>query len=330
MKKAGLQGHFLYIDDERVDRLPIPAPMKRGLGAVQCALQLLRLPEGEGNRVVHVNTSLYPTTMIRDAPVVLAARHRGLPVLLQAHGGRLANITKSALGRRVGRWLFRAVDQIGVFPGPQYKEFEQAGYKKKLAKMYNIVPQTEVTVDRNGIPHFLFLGRLAPEKGSSLMLQAFLRLMDEGYTARLTIAGDGELLDELRDIARTSGYANAIDVVGYVTGNALKAVLDRANIFVLPSRHQEGFPLSFLECAERGMACLVTRNSAIPEVFEDGVEFESVDLLDPNNLYRHMKMVADDTEHRAALGASVQKAVRKCCTIEAATGRFEKLYANLV
>lgn len=329
-EEAGLQNHSLYIDNERVDRLPVPVLMKRGLGAVQCALQILQLPEGEGNGVVHVNTSLYPTTMIRDAPVVLAAHHRGLPILLQAHGGRLENIESSALSRRVGHWMFRAVDRIGVFPGPQYREFEQAGYGEKLSKMYNIVPQTQATVDDEGIPHFLFLGRLAPEKGSGLTLQAFLRLMEKGHKAHLTIAGDGKLLGKLRDIAHSSGYSSAIDIVGYVTDDELKAVLERANIFVLPSRHQEGFPLSFLECAERGMACLVTRNSAIPEVFEEGVEFEPVDLLDADNLYRRMKKMTDDIEHRVALGKSVQKAVRTCCTIEAATDRFERLYANLV
>jgi glycosyltransferase involved in cell wall biosynthesis len=330
VEKAGLQSQFLYIDGERVDRLPIPAPLKRGIGAVQCALQLLRLPEGEGDGVVHVNTSLYQSTIIRDAPVVLAARHRGLPVLLQTHGGRLANIEKSAFGRRVGHWLFRAVDQIGVFPGPQYREFEQAGYKEKLARMYNIVPQTEATVDRDGIPHFLFLGRLAPEKGSGLTLRAFLQLMEEGCTARLTIAGDGELLDELRVIARSSDHSNMIDIVGYVTGNDLNAVLEQTNIFVLPSRHQEGFPLSFLECAERGMACLVTKNSAIPEVFQEGVEFEPIDLNVPDDLYQKMKRVVEDVRHRAALGMAVQQAVRECCTIEAAAQRFKNIYWDLI
>lgn len=326
---SGIQADFLYIDRAFIDRLPLPRVIKRAIGSIWCSTLLVLSRSDQA--ILHVNASLYPTTILRDAPVVAGAAIRGTPIFFQIHGGRLANLDRGTVSHWLGHWMLRKADRLGIHPGPQWEEFTQAGYEVKSIPMYNAVPSTPyfAAVDEKGA-HFLFLGRIVEEKGVRDILEVVLRLRSEGYDeVALTIAGDGPLLEEVRRIVRASKYSDSIYIEGFVQGSALDEVLNRANIFVLPSRHQEGFPFSFLECAERGMACIVTENSAIPEVFTAGEDFQPVDIADTNSLYLQMKRLTVDIEYRSSLGRSIAGAVGSCCTVEAAAGRFRRLYTFL-
>jgi len=323
-----LPAQFAYIDRPVLNALPLPRRLQRAVGSFWSAADVVRM---SGDRpVVHVNASLYPSTVLRDAPVVAAAVFCGFPVFLQVHGGRLSNLTRGTLPGRVWHWMCARAVGIGVYPGSQWKEFERAGFEHKMHRMHNLVPSTDHTAPLEDPPHFLFLGRVVEEKGAADALDAFLRLREEGHDdIQMTIAGDGTLVGALRERVRASAHADAVSIPGFVRDESLNQVRRRANVFVLPSRHQEGFPLSFLECAERGMACIVTTNSAIPDVFESGKEFQPVDLEEPEGLYRQMKRMVTDPDHRERIGRAGQAAVRTCCTIEAAADRFEILYCEL-
>lgn len=330
-RTADLRSRSLYIDRAAVERLPIPAVVKRGIGSCACALNVLG-SSSLGSVVVHVNTSLYPTTVLRDWPIVAASAARGFQVFLQVHGGRLVNLDPGSISHRVWHWMCRRATALGIHPGPQLREFLAEGYGHKLHEMYNVVPETEGTAQlRNSTAHFLHLGRLTEDKGVMQVLENVLRLRNEGHRdVEMTIAGDGPLLQEIRGRVAASRHTAAISVEGFVDGQELERVRRRANVFVLASRHQEGFPFSFLECAERGMACVVTKNSAIPEVFEPGVEFEPVDLSDPTDLYLGMRRMVVDVDYRERIGLAAQEAVRSCCTIPAAGNRFRVLYRSLL
>ncbi len=326
---AALPARFIYVDQPLPSRLPLPRIAKRALGSFIAALKVLCTRQ-KGPPVVHVNASLYPSTVLRDLPVVVAATLRGCPILLQVHGGRLANLTPGTIPWRAWHWMCRQATCLGVYPGPQWNEFEEAGYGRRMRRMYNIVPPTNHRADLAAPPHFLFLGRVVEEKGVREALQVVLRLRDEGHDdVRMTIAGEGELVEPLREKVRSSPHSEAVSVTGFLEGDALEHVRRQANIFVLPSRHQEGFPLSFLECAERGMACIATTNSAIPKVFEPEKEFQPVDLDRSGNLYDQMKRMVTDPAYRERIGRRGFEAVQECCTIEAAVGRFRSLYKRL-
>jgi glycosyltransferase involved in cell wall biosynthesis len=196
--------------------------------------------------------------------------------------------------------------------------------------MYNFVPSTDHTAQVRDTPaHFLFLGRVVEAKGIKMALETFGRLHEEGHNnIRMTVAGDGELLEHLRSEVNEASYSEAVSFEGFVQGEELENVRRRANIFLLPSKHG-GFPFSFLECAERGMACIVTTNSAIPDAFEAGVEFEPVDPNDQADLYEQMKRMIIDPVHREQIATAGQEAVRSCCTIEGASDRLRSMYREI-
>jgi glycosyltransferase involved in cell wall biosynthesis len=221
---------------------------------------------------------------------------------------------------------------LGVFPGPQFREVQETRWAEKALQINNVIPETgDEPASVSEPPHILFLGRINHAKGADDVLQVFLQLANEGFDdLRLTIAGSGDLERTIRERAQSSSYASRISVPGFVKGRELQHIRSEANIFALPSpEHDEGFPLAFLECAERGMACIATINSALPDVFAPGEEFIAIDGSQPGELYDALRNVVAHRSERRRLGHAIQNSVRNRFTVSSATGRFANLYARV-
>ncbi len=305
----------------------LPRPIQQIAAIFLSAIRLFFISK-ESKTFLHINTSLYPKAIYRDFLVLLIGKCRKFTILLQIHGGRVTNFKNKYVSRALLKYALSKSDQVGVFPGPQYMELSKLGFDKKLSKMNNVIERTEIEVDQRKKVHFLFLGRLTVEKGSLLLLENYLKLCNEGFDINLSIAGDGELLSGLREKAISSNYSHKINIPGFLSGENLNKILQETNVFVLPSYHQEGFPLSFLECAEKGMVCLVTIDSAIPEVFEENKEFISLNLKYSDDLYNKMKAIIIDENKRMSMSRLVQERVRNEFTIENAVEQFNEIYSK--
>lgn len=315
-----------YTDDDQTELAFLPTFVQRMLAVRKATSKLRKLPRG--SYVAHANTSLYVKALLRDLPFLLACRAMDIPVLLQVHGGRLTTLRQTTIGRYVAKKAFSSAAVLGIHPGPQWDEFRAIDFGTPLVEMLNIVPVSEESVD-SSTPQFLFLGRLVPEKGIMELIDAFEALAHDQSSAKLWIAGDGPMRRQVEKRIANSPVRDSIFFLGFVSGAEKQKIFARANVFVLPSTWQEGFPFSFLECAERGMACLVTTNSAIPKVFKDGSEFVSLDLSSPSDLRRKMQFVADSLESRERLGAAARTAVHRLCSPRVRGRELAKVYRDL-
>jgi glycosyltransferase involved in cell wall biosynthesis len=99
-------------------------------------------------------------------------------------------------------------------------------------------------------PEILFVGSLTRLKGADLLLRAFSRLGQEGYSARLVIAGSGPEEHRLRRLALRLGVAERVAWLGRITGEEKERVLDSATVIVIPSRW-ESAPLVIVEAMAR-------------------------------------------------------------------------------
>lgn len=157
-----------------------------------------------------------------------------------------------------------------------------------------------------GKPFVLFVGILSPFKNQLMLMRAFAasRLATAGV--RLMLAGsDREAYAmTLRRTARALGIADLVDMPGFVSRGALRALYHRALGYVLPSLG-EGFGLPLVECMACGTPILAANRQAIPEVLADaGSLFEPDDV---EGLAKLLNRLAEDDEFRNDLAARARQ-----------------------
>ncbi|PSN17888.1 glycosyl transferase group 1, partial [filamentous cyanobacterium CCP5] len=125
-----------------------------------------------------------------------------------------------------------------------------------------------------GIPdhcvRVLFLSRLAPKKGLDRLIEALTTLHQDGLEFHLILAG-GNPQDEayektVSDRIGQSPLADCTTFTGFVTGEDKAALLQTANLFVLPSDY-ENFGIAVAEAMLAGLPVVVSRGVYIwPEI----------------------------------------------------------------
>ena len=150
--------------------------------------------------------------------------------------------------------------------------------------------------------YVLFLGRLSPEKGCHLLVEAFEQIATD---AKLVMAGASSYCDEYSRELRTHA-SERIRILEWVSGETLDELLTNAMIFVLPS-DLEGLSLALLDAMGAGL-CVLT--SDVPENREvvDGAGFtfqrgNAADLAD------RLRFLIANPSVREAIGRIARKKI---------------------
>jgi colanic acid/amylovoran biosynthesis glycosyltransferase len=128
--------------------------------------------------------------------------------------------------------------------------------------------------------HVLCVGRLVPDKGQELLIDAVAGLRDAGHDIHVTLIGDGPDRERLEHRARKLDSSSAIAFTGSLPQLELVTYLARADIFCLPS-FAEGLPVAIMEAMALGVPVISTRIAGIPELIIDG---ENGRLISPGRV----------------------------------------------
>ena len=112
-------------------------------------------------------------------------------------------------------------------------------------------------------PVAVVLGRLEPQKGHHMLLDAFCRVRRRWSRAHLICLGEGALRAELESRAAALGLAGAVHLVGYQRN--VGDWLALADVSALPSFY-EGLPLAAIESLAAGRPVVATSVDGTPEV----------------------------------------------------------------
>lgn len=118
------------------------------------------------------------------------------------------------------------------------------------------------------ITDILFLARVIKTKGIFVVLDMFKRLAAEFPEATLTVAGDGEALDEARRYAADNAIPR-VTFTGHVEPADVARIMSRSQIYVLPT-HSEGMPTSVLEAMAFGLFVVTRPVGGLKDFFESG------------------------------------------------------------
>jgi len=140
-------------------------------------------------------------------------------------------------------------------------------------------------------PYVLFAGTLEPRKNLVRLVRAYRRMAGRGSAHGLVLAGPIGWQPQplMREVAQ-DGPGDVL-MVGKVSPTDLDALYRGADAFAYPSLY-EGFGLPVLEAMARGVPCVVSTSSSLPEVA--GEAALPVDPLSVGALAEAMERVTSD------------------------------------
>jgi glycogen(starch) synthase len=178
-------------------------------------------------------------------------------------------------------------------------------------------------------PRILCLGRVSPEKGFDVAIDALPRVRASHPGARLTIAGGGRALDSLRRRAAARGIADAVDFTGPVAHERVPELIESATVVAIPSRWREPFCLVAVEAAQAARPVVATDIAGLRETVADGETGTLVALENAAALGQALVDLLDDPDRAARLGAAGHARAERLFGIDACVDAHDRLYRRL-
>ena len=175
-------------------------------------------------------------------------------------------------------------------------------------------------------PCILSLSRLAPEKNLHLVIAAIAELRAEFPGIGLIVAGDGPLLDRLKQQTEDLHLEAATRFLGFVPD--VQTLLARADVFVLASQ-TEGMPIAVLEAMALGTPIVASNVGGIPLMAEP--ELEAL-LVEPNcqrSLTEGLRRMIVDQTLRAKLARGARSRFERDFSAERMAFAYARFYEEL-
>lgn len=175
-------------------------------------------------------------------------------------------------------------------------DFEQ----QKICRIYNPLDTDEIiqkakenlNLNKSSTPTFVSVGTVFPQKGFDRLLKVQRRLLNEGFSFKIKIIGDGYDFENIKTLKNDLNLEGHAEMTGF-TDNPYPDI-KAADFFVLSSRY-EGFPTVLFEAVTLKKYIIATDVSGVREILQDG----NLGLIVENSeegLYHGLKQALQNPE----------------------------------
>jgi glycosyltransferase involved in cell wall biosynthesis len=165
-------------------------------------------------------------------------------------------------------------------------------------------------------------GRLSPEKGFDVLIEALPILKSKGFDVRLVLVGEGKHRAALEAQARVLGVGDAVIMPGYL-GNA-GGLMRHFNVVAIPSR-SEGLPIVLLEALMAKVPIVATAVGEMSAVLQGCGSRPAIDVADATALAKELELVLNGVYESVDLGKIADRAT-ELYSAHAMGGRYRSLY----
>ncbi len=270
---------------------------------------------------------------------LLAARRLGIPVIAVSRGWTGEGLKVrlyEALDRRVLRW----VDKVVCVSHGQAAKVRAAGVPEhKIAVIHNAVrperfadPEAAYVQRLRGMfrrpPRVVVgaAGRLSPEKGFDVLVDAASRLAEDHGGVGVVVFGEGPMRGKLEARVRAACLGDRFLLPGFTP--ELDRYLPCFDVLAVPS-FTEGLPNVALEALAAGVPVVATAVGGTPEVIEHGVTGLLVPPGEANLLADGIACVLSDAPARERLSRQGRLRVAEKFSFAAQARRYGQLLGQL-
>ena len=190
---------------------------------------------------------------------------------------------------------------------------DSAGMKRELG-----IPEDNLVVGT--------AGRLTPVKGHRYLIEAARKIMNIRPDTTFVFLGDGELLDELKNIASKLGIEENVRFPGWRLDVA--EVMSIFNIFVLPSLN-EGMGRVLVEAMALGKPIVASNVGGIPDLVVDGENGFLVPTGDVETMVARINDLLESMEKREKMGENGKK-IAVNFSADVMVQKIDRLYVELL
>lgn len=261
-----------------------------------------------------------PSTFLRDGGICedCLGRTPWPGVIHRCYRGSLLGSAAMAASLSVHRAL-RTFERIALYlPVSEFvrRKYVEAGFPPERLRVKSNFAWPTARREGPG-DHFLFLGRLSPEKGLQTLVSAW-----RNTPAKLLVVGDGPEASGLRAAAGPN-----VEFAGPVPQTQVAEILRGARALFLPSIWYEAQPRVILEAYAAGVPVVASRIGGLPDLVVEGGSGLLVPPNDPDAWARAAERLLDDQETER-FGAGAYRLWEERYSPERAIGDLEDAYGE--
>lgn len=263
------------------------------------------LAAGEDFDVVHAHDWLtFPAG-------IAVAQATGKPLVVHVHS------TEYDRSGEHGNTIVRDIERDGCHAATRIIAVSRRT-KAVLVERYGL-PEEKIEVVYNGIENgpanpdikippkiakddkiVLFLGRVTMQKGPEYFIQAAKRVLEKMDNVKFVVAGTGDKIQELIEMAARAGIGPKVVFTGFLRGDDVEKVFKMADVYVMPSV-SEPFGIAPLEAISHDVPVIMSKQSGVSEVIEHALKVDFWDTDEMANMIiavlRHPPLGATMREH---------------------------------
>ena len=312
---AGHEIHLVTWSTSDTDQYSVPPEVRRhGLGLLIASKSRWRGFLANLRRVQSLRSTLktiQPDLILSfcdqmNIVTLQAARKLSIPVIISEH----SNPDKQRLSRIWEGWRSCTYPQCSecVVLTDEIAQFMQRWVSADSIRVIPAAIAPPVTLSTGLAPHarsdklILAVGRLSPEKGFDLLIEAWRKIHHQLPGWQLHIAGSGSELASLTEQARD---LQSIKLLGWIP-NAWP-LYQQATMFVLSSRY-EGFPVALVEALSQGCPSIATRCTEATQRPPLSTALQLVDTESSDQLAAAILQLAQQPDRRKQISEAGRQA----------------------
>jgi glycosyltransferase involved in cell wall biosynthesis len=188
--------------------------------------------------------------------------------------------------------------------------------------------QHDVTVSADAAK-LIYVGRLDPEKGFFILLEAAARVRARGVVFELLVVGDGVIRAEGEAYAEQLQLQDSVRFLGWRGSQDVQRLISECRAMVLPS-FAEGIPVVLMEAMALCRTVISTQIAGIPELVQNGVNGWLVPASSVSDLANAMcDALQASPERLAEMGERGRQQVLEQHSIVTEVAKLSELFSTL-
>jgi len=275
-----------YIERERITRIHVSTPGTVGLLGLLIG-RLMAIPVAG---TYHTDIPQYVRSLTNDEFLEQVAWSYMIWFYNQ-----MEEVMVPSAGTRE-QLLSRGLPLEKMKPLPRWVDTEQFTPERRINRYWQVRG-----LEGEGVT-LLYVGRVSKEKSLDLLVEAFVKLVNEGFNVSLAIIGDGPYRTEMEEAV--AGYP--VLFTGFLQGEELQQAYASADLFVFPSA-TDTFGNVVLEAQASGLPVIVSDAGGPRELMADGETGVVFHAGDCNDLVSAIRVLASNSLLLARMGNNARR-----------------------